>query len=171
MERFYSDGLGKLCTLDEGYFQSDSFRVKLKIIMSTELPSQQLVPQFCSTGYYLFFSSSAPFAPPCFTTGNFKTSLNRFTYIPQWIISELSFRNNLHLDNGTKAAPSTRKSSAPSFLIICCPPASTLELSVLFEVTKSIHALGESGWFLPILQTEAQTHTSTSRRRCCKQHS
>lgn len=140
MERFYSDGLGKLCTLDEEYFQSDSFRMKLKIIMSIELPSQQLVPQLCSAGHYLFFSWSAPFALPCFTAGNFQMPLTGFMCIPQWIISGSPFRNNLCSNNNTKVAPSTRKNPASPFLIISHLTAPTQVFSALRN--DSINARG-----------------------------
>lgn len=139
MKRFYSDGLGKLCTSDEEYFQSDSFRMKLKIIMSIELPSQQLVPQLCSAGHYLFFSWSAPFALPCFTAGNFQMPLTGFMCIPQWIISGSPFRNNLCSDNNTKVAPSVRKNPAPPFLIISYLPAPTQVFSALRNDSINAH--------------------------------
>lgn len=115
--------------------------------MSTELPPQQLLLQFCSAGHYLLFSSSAPFALPHFTTGNLKIPLPGFTEIPGWIISELSFRNNLHLDNGTKAAPTAIKSLCTLLPNYGRPPVSTLNFSVLSEVTKRIHTPGTGIFF------------------------
>lgn len=116
--------------------------------MSTELPPQQLLLQFCSAGHYLLFSSSAPFALPHFTTGNLKMPLPGLTEIPGWIISELPFRNNLHLDNGTKAAPTAIKSFAPSspIMVAHLSPLLTLQCSQKWQRTFTL--LGQN-FFCP----------------------
>lgn len=142
MERFHSDGLGKLCTSDEGYFRCDSSRVKLRFITSTELPWQQLAPRFCSAGYYLLSSSSAALALPCFSTSNFKMPLAGLTHVPPWIIPELSFRNKSHIN------PPQEKALHPPFelhhLLVSSPHP---ELSVLPEATKTIPALEDWAFF------------------------
>lgn len=129
--------------------------------MSTELPPQQLLLQFCSAGHYLFFSSSAPFALPHFTTGNLKMPLPGLGEIPGRIISELSFRNNLHLDNGTKAAPTAIKSFEPSSLIMVAhlSPLLTFQSSQKWQRTFTL--LGQEG-FLSIHHMETQTHRPVS---------
>lgn len=128
--------------------------------MSTELPPQQLLLQFCSAGHYLFFSSSAPFALPHFTTGNLKMPLPGLGEIPGRIISELSFRNNLHLDNGTKAAPTAIKSFEPSSLIMVAhlSPLLTFQSSQKWQRTFTL--LGQEG-FCPST-TWRHRHTAQS---------
>lgn len=130
--------------------------------MSTELPPQQLLLQFCSAGHYLFFSSSAPFALPHFTTGNLKMPLPGLGEIPGWIISELSSRNNLHLDNGTKAAPTAIKSFAPSSPITVAhlSPLLTFQCSQKWQRTFTL--LGQE-FFVP---TWRHSHTGTSHSHC-----
>lgn len=107
-------------------------------------------------------SSSAPFALPHFTTGNLKMPLPGLTEIPRWIISELSFRNNLHLDSGTKAAPTAIKSFTPSSLIMVAhlAPLSTSLCSQEWQRTFTL--LGQES-FLPM-----ETHTGTSCSHCCE---